>query len=102
MRRRPFVIASILFATMWCAWAADFSLTGTIVDTTGAAIAGASVQLQSANRKLLRTTESDTSGSFAVSGLPGGNYRLVIARADFETKEIPVTIGDAAPAPFRI
>jgi len=100
MSQRPVVIASILFATMWCAWAADVS--GTVVDTSGAAIAGASVQLQSANRTLLRTTESHTNGSFAISGLPVGNYRLMVSHADFETKEIPVTIGAEGPAPFRI
>ncbi len=47
-------------------------------------------------------TESGTNGFFTISGLPAGNYRLVVSRADFETKEIPVTIGAEAPAPFRI
>ena len=46
--------------------------------------------------------QSDTNGSFTISGLPAGNYRLVVSHADFETKEIPVTIGAEAPAPFRI
>ena len=77
-------------------------LSGTVVDSSGAAIAGAGVELQSPNRTALRTTESDTNGSFSISGLASGNYRLVISHADFETKEIPVTIGAEAPAPFRI
>jgi len=102
MPRRPTVITSILFATMWCAWAADMVVSGTVVDSSGAAIAGAAVQVQSANRTVLRTTESDTNGSFTISGLPADNYRLVVSHADFETKEIPVTIGSEAPAPFRI
>jgi hypothetical protein len=87
---------------MWCAWAADVGVSGTVVDSSGAAIAGAAVQVQSANRTVLRTTESDTNGSFTISGLPAGNYRLVVSHADFETKEIPATIGTEAPAPFRI
>ena len=41
-------------------------------------------------------------GAFTISGLPAGNYRLVVSHADFETKEIPVAIGTEAPAPFRI
>ena len=102
MSRRPVVIASILFATMWCAWAADVVVSGTVVDSSGAAIAGAGVQVQSANRTVLKTTESDMNGSFTISGLPAGNYRLVVSHADFETKEIPATIGAEAPAPFRI
>jgi hypothetical protein len=102
MSRRPVVITSILFATMWCAWAAEVVVSGTVVDSSGAALAGAGVQVQSANRTVLRTTESDTNGSFTISGLSAGNYRLVVSHADFETKEIPVTIGAEAPVPFRI
>lgn len=102
MSRRPAVITSMLFATVWCAWAADVTVTGHVVDTAGGAIAGANVELQSAKRTVLRTTESDTNGFFTVSGLSAGNYRLVISRADFETKEIPVAIGAQAPAPFRV
>jgi len=100
--RRLVVISSILFATMWCAWAAEFPVMGTVVDASGAALAGASVELQSANRTVLRTTESDTNGGFTISGLSAGNYRLVVSHADFQTKEIPVTIGAEGPAPFRI
>ncbi|HTS49779.1 MAG TPA: TonB-dependent receptor [Bryobacteraceae bacterium] len=102
MARRLVVVTSILFATMWCASAADVVISGTVVDRSGAAIAAANVELQSANRTVLRTTESDTNGSFMLTGLSAGNYRLVVTHADFETKEIPITIGAGAPAPFRI
>ena len=38
-----------------------------------------------------------------ISGLPAGDYRLVVSYPGFETKEIPVTIGTTeAPAPLRI
>ena len=78
-------------------------LSGTVVDTSGAVIAGATVQVRSANGTVQRTTQSDTNGSFTISGLPAGNYRLVVSHPGFETKEIPVTIGTTeAPAPLRI
>src|SRR5271165_608531 len=103
MHRRLVVITSILFATMWCAWAADVLVSGTVVDTSGAAIAGATVQVQSANGTVLTTTQSDTNGSFTISGLSPGDYRLAVSHADFETKEIPVSRGTTeAPAPLRI
>jgi hypothetical protein len=54
MTRRPVVITSILCATMWRAWAADVLVSGTVVDTSGAAIAEATVQVQSANGTVLR------------------------------------------------
>ena len=78
-------------------------LSGTVVDTSGAVIAGATVQVRSANGTVQKTTQSDRNGSFIISGLPAGNYRLVVSNPDFETKEIPVTIGTTgAPAPLRI
>ncbi len=102
MSRSAAVTSSILFATMWCAWAADTQVSGTVVDTSGAAIAGASVQVRSAAGAALATATSDPGGSFNISGLPAGEYRLVVSHTDFETKEIPVTVGAEAPAPLRI
>ncbi len=78
-------------------------LSGTVVDTSGAVIAGATVQVRSANGTVQRTTQSDANGSFVISGLSAGNYRLVVSNPGFATKETPVTIGTTgAPAPLRI
>ena len=78
-------------------------LSGTIVDTSGAVIAGATVQVRSANGTVQKAIRSDRNGSFIISGLSAGNYRLVVSDPGFESKEIPVTIGTAkAPAPLRI
>ena len=67
-------------------------LSGTVVDASGAVIVGATVQLRTSDGALLRTTQSDRNGSFLISGLPAGDYRLVVLNPDFETKEMPVTI----------
>jgi len=78
-------------------------LTGTIVDTSGAVIAGATVQVLSASGTLQQKTRSDVNGSFILSGLAAGKYRLVVSNSAFETKEIPVTIQAAGtPVPLRI
>jgi len=78
-------------------------LSGTVVDASGAVIAKATVQLRSANGTVQRTTESETNGSFILSGPAAGNYLLVVSSSGFETKEIPVTIGTTeAPAPLHI
>ena len=91
------LIPSLLFAQ------GITQLSGTVVDTSGAAIAGATVQVRSANGTVQITTQSDTNGSFIISGLSAGNYRLVVSNPGFETKEIPVTIGTTeAPAPLSI
>src|SRR5580658_11339500 len=77
-------------------------LSGTVVDTSGAVISGARVQVRSANGTVRITTHSDTNGFFIVSGLSAGNYRVVVSNPGFATKEVPVTIGAEAPAPLRI
>jgi len=78
-------------------------LSGIVVDTSGAAIAGATVQVRSASGATLKTAQSETNGSFILSGLAAGDYRLVVSNAGFETKEILFTIGTTgAPSPLRI
>ena len=78
-------------------------LSGTVVDTSGAVIAGATVQIRSTNGTVQGTTLSETNGSFIISGLAAGNYRLVVSNPGFETKEILVTLGTTgALAPLRI
>jgi len=78
-------------------------LSGTVVDSSGAVIAGATVQVQNANGTVQRTAQSQTNGFFIISGLEAGNYRLVVSNPGFETKEIIVNLGTTgAPAPLRI
>ncbi|MDR3797127.1 MAG: TonB-dependent receptor [Terracidiphilus sp.] len=78
-------------------------LSGTVVDTSGAALAGATVRVRNANGTVEKTTQSDANGSFIFSGLAAGDYRLAVSKPGFETKEILVTIATTgAPAPVRI
>jgi hypothetical protein len=78
-------------------------LSGTVVDTSGAVIVGATVQVRSAKGAVQKTIQSDSNGSFSISGLPAGNYRLVVSNPGFETKEIQVAIATTdALTPLRI
>ena len=81
----------------------SLQLSGTVVDTSGAVIAGATVQVRSTNGTVQSTTQSDRNGSFIISGLAAVNYRLVVSNPDFETKEMQVNLGTTGvPAPLRI
>ena len=81
----------------------DNQLSGTVVDKSGASIAGATVQVLGPNGTVQVTTQSDRNGSFIISGLSAGDYRFVVSNPGFETKEIPVSIGTTeALAPLRI
>jgi len=78
-------------------------LSGTVVDTSGAVIAGAALQVQSTDGTVQRAIQSNRNGSFILSGLAAGFYQLVVSNPGFETKEISVTIGGTGvPAPLRI
>jgi hypothetical protein len=78
-------------------------LSGSIVDSSGAPIPGATAQVQSPNGTVLRSTKSDGHGDFIISGFAAGTYRLVVSSPDFQTKQMPVTIGAPwAPTHLRI
>jgi hypothetical protein len=72
-------------------------LSGAVVDTSGATIAGAIVVVRSVNGPVQITTKSDKNGSYIISKLPSGKYLLVVSCAGFETKEIPLSIETAEP-----
>ena len=78
-------------------------LSGTVADASGAVIAGATVIVRSSDGSMQRVTQSDGNGSFSISGLPAGNYRLIVSSPGFQTKEMPVSIGATGEAaPLRI
>ena len=78
-------------------------LSGTVVDASGAVIAGATVQIRSVDGTVQRTIQSQANGAFAIFGLSAGDYRLEISKPDFEAREISVTIGvTGGLTPLRI
>ena len=78
-------------------------LSGTVVDASGAVIAGATVQVRNANGIVRITSQSNPNGAFTISGLSAGNYRLVVSNPGFETKEVAISLrANEAPAALRI
>lgn len=59
------------------------TLSGIVVDSTGAAVAGARVTLADADSTAspLRTTTADNSGAFLFTNLPAGSFQLTIVSA---------------------
>jgi hypothetical protein len=62
------------------------SLTGTVVDQTGAYIPHASVKLDSGTNKY--QIQADTSGVYQFSNLPAGKYTLIIRVPGFSSRTI--------------
>ena len=65
------------------------TITGTITDASGAAIAGAQVTITSAGTNLTFNAASKTNGEFAFQNLPIGTYAVQVVKAGFRTENYP-------------
>ncbi len=64
--------------------AVDGAVHGVVVDAGGAAVAGASVQVEDAAAGFAARVATDRSGEFLVARVPVGTYRVVVEAAGFE------------------
>jgi hypothetical protein len=76
-----------LFVGANFAWAQEVTatITGTVTDSTGAAVAGATVTAKSVERGISYTATSNESGIYRISELPVGDYDLKIEKQGFQT-----------------
>ena len=74
------------------------ALVGTITDTGGARIAGATVTAEEPGASLKRSTASNLSGEFRLESLPPGAYRVTVTEPNFApfTSDLRIAVG-AAP-----
>ncbi|HEX7360922.1 MAG TPA: TonB-dependent receptor [Bryobacteraceae bacterium] len=80
-----------LIAVLGCstiAWAQQSSITGSVRDTTGAAIPGATVTLTNIQQGFTRTMKSNASGDYLFAGLPAGNYNVAVTARGFTKYQI--------------
>lgn len=75
--------ASLLFAPIWCALAADGRISGRITDTTDKPVAGAKLFLAPETGGATNEVTSDAEGGFAFSSLPQGDYQITATAAGF-------------------
>jgi hypothetical protein len=79
------------------------AVSGIVVDPSGSLIASANVLVRRVDGAVQKATMSDANGSFSVTQLPRGHYQVVVSSAGFETKEIPITIGESERlGPIRV
>jgi hypothetical protein len=73
------------------------SITGTVTDPSGAAVAGAQVSLISSERGIDRTTTTNGSGDYLFASLPIGSYDLTVSDPGFrkyDAKGIILRVAD--------
>jgi hypothetical protein len=63
------------------------NIQGTVTDTTGAVVAGATVALTDEATQVKRTTQSDGSGVYLFPGVPIGTFDLSVTALGFKTYE---------------
>ena len=83
----PSILLSILVAAT--AFAQDTaSITGTVTDPSGAAIAKAQVTVSSPDRGIDRPTSTNDSGDYLVAGLPPGPVNVAVTAPGFKKYEV--------------
>jgi hypothetical protein len=62
------------------------AITGTVLDSSGAAVGNAAVKAHNVATNLDVTAHSESNGTYAISNLPAGTYELTFTKEGFETE----------------
>jgi hypothetical protein len=83
--RKTLFCLTLLLGLPFLASAQDTgSISGTVSDRSGAAIAGAEIVITSTAGSLTRETTTNSDGAYVAAGLPGGSYNLTITAKGFQ------------------
>src|SRR6202162_27761 len=114
---RKMLIMTITFRNLLCAVLALFialsaaaqqitgSIRGTVADSTGATVQGASVSATQTETGLSRTSVTDRTGAYVLLELPVGHYRLQVEGKGFATyvqQGIVLDVNETATIPVRL
>src|ERR1700674_2929794 len=84
-----FVVTAFLFMPNARAQQTLGGITGTVTDSSGAVVSGATVTLVGDQTKLNRTQTTSTTGSYLFVNLPIGSYTLSFTQQGFQSQTIP-------------
>jgi hypothetical protein len=92
-----FRIALLVVTFSAAAWGQDTgSITGTVKDSTGATVAGASVLVSSPDHGINRNTVTNSAGEYNESALPGGTYDVAVTATGFKKFQAKGVVLDVA------
>jgi hypothetical protein len=77
---------------------------GTVTDTTGANVPGASVTATNLGTNALRETVTDTEGAFSITPLPAGPYEIKVSMPGFkeQTTKLTLNVNQVARLEFKL
>ena len=79
------LLSLLLAATFVSAQTFRGSILGTVTDTSGAVLPGATVKVKNTGTGLERTTQTSAEGNYTITELPIGTYSVTITQAGFQT-----------------
>lgn len=89
-----------LLAFPFCGWGqgTDASLTGTVTDSSHAAIAGARLTARNTSTNFVQEVATDAAGSYSFLSLPIGTYTLTVEQEGFKKATVDLTLETAEKA----
>src|SRR6266566_5867706 len=88
-----------------CAFGQNLSsgtIRGSVLDPSGAAVKGATVEIQNPVTGYSRVVQADDQGNFEFANVPYNPYHLSITAAGFETTQQDVDVRTAVPIELKI
>jgi hypothetical protein len=62
------------------------SLLGNVSDSTGAVVAGVTIQVTNLSTNIKREASTDSAGTYSIPYLPAGSYRITVTHQGFQTQ----------------
>jgi len=95
----------LLLALAGVAQTFNARLSGTVVDPTGAPVAGARIQVRQLDTNAVKSAETDTSGVYTIPILPPGFYEVEVTAAGFQKRlqrGVALEVNQAAVLDFSL
>jgi len=107
MTKRAGGILAILAALLGCGVLSAQSvgsgtIRGTVLDPSGAAIKGATVEIRNPVSHYSRTAQTDDQGAFAFQNVPFNNYHLQASAPSFQTNQQDVDVRSPVPLELKV
>jgi hypothetical protein len=94
--------ALLLSATAVAQTSGSSSLSGVVTDPTGAVVPGATVAIHNPVSQFIRSTTTDSTGSFSFPNIPLNPYHLTVAATGFTAYAQDVDVKSAVPLSLKI
>jgi len=100
-----YVVTTLFVTAALYAQVPTADLSGTVTDSTGAAVSGAAVTITNTGTAAARIATTNGEGGYSLSSLNPGNYTMTVEARGFkraERKDIELQVGQAARIDYTL